>query len=176
MAGTGWNEVGTDFGRSRPRFLNQFGGAEPPQFQPRGAQKQPKLAQIGQNGGLKVLVVPNGWNSVERRWNGLWEVQVEDFEPIWRSWVPPNLAQGPPKTAQIGPSWPKWRSVFCYRTPDFVNGPFVALAKTVDLALVVKTFKILTAERVLNESSQSRYIADIYSREKLSLFSVRKRQ
>ena len=25
-------------------------------------------------------------------------------------------------------------SVFCYRTPDFVNGPFVALAKAVDLA------------------------------------------
>ncbi len=26
------------------------------------------------------------------------------------------------------------KSVFCYRTPDFVNGPFVALAKAVDLA------------------------------------------
>ncbi len=26
------------------------------------------------------------------------------------------------------------KSVFCYWTPDFVNGPFVALAKTVDLA------------------------------------------
>ena len=26
------------------------------------------------------------------------------------------------------------KSVFCYRTPDFVNGPFVALAKGVDLA------------------------------------------
>ncbi len=25
-------------------------------------------------------------------------------------------------------------SVFCYRTPDFVKGPFVALAKAVDLA------------------------------------------
>ena len=35
--------------------------------------------------------------------------------------------------------WPPGRilarkSVFCYRTPDFVNGPFVALAKAVDLA------------------------------------------
>ena len=26
------------------------------------------------------------------------------------------------------------KSVFCYCTPDFVNGPFVALAKAVDLA------------------------------------------
>ena len=26
------------------------------------------------------------------------------------------------------------KSVFCYRTPDFGNGPFVALAKAVDLA------------------------------------------
>ena len=26
------------------------------------------------------------------------------------------------------------KSIFCYRTPDFVNGPFVALAKAVDLA------------------------------------------
>ena len=26
------------------------------------------------------------------------------------------------------------KSVFCYRTPDFVNGPFVSLAKAVDLA------------------------------------------
>ena len=42
--------------------------------------------------------------------------------------------KGPPKTAQIGPSWPKWRSVFCYRNPDFVNGPFVALAKAKILA------------------------------------------
>ena len=35
--------------------------------------------------------------------------------------------------------WPPGRilarkSVFCYRTPDFVNGPFVALAKAIDLA------------------------------------------
>ncbi len=26
------------------------------------------------------------------------------------------------------------KSVFCYRTPDFVNGPFVTLCETVDLA------------------------------------------
>merc|ERR1712074_401610 len=35
--------------------------------------------------------------------------------------------------------WPPGRifarkSVFCYRTPDFVNGPFVTLCETVDLA------------------------------------------
>ena len=76
---------------------------------PKTAQKQPKLAQISQNGGLKVLVVPNGWNSVERSWNGLWEVQAKVFEPIWRSGTPPISAQGCPKTAQIGPDWPKWR-------------------------------------------------------------------
>ena len=67
---------------------------------PPGPKNGPKRAQVGQNGDLKAPVVPNGWNRVEQRWNGLWEVQVEDFEPIWRSWVPPNLAQGPPKTAQ----------------------------------------------------------------------------
>ena len=71
---------------------------------PLGPKNSPKRAQVGQNGDLKAPVVPNGWNRVEQRWNGLWEVQVEDFEPIWRSWVPPNLAQGTPKTAQIGPS------------------------------------------------------------------------
>ena len=26
------------------------------------------------------------------------------------------------------------KTVFCYRTPDFANGPFVALGETVDLA------------------------------------------
>ena len=30
--------------------------------------------------------------------------------------------------------------VFCYRTPDFVDGPFVALGKTVDLALSDRFF------------------------------------
>ena len=73
---------------------------------PLGPKTDQKTAQIGQNGDLKVLVVPNGWNSVEQRWNGLGEVQVEDYEPILRSWVPPNLAQGPPKTAQICPTGP----------------------------------------------------------------------
>ena len=73
---------------------------------PLGPKNSPKRAQVGQNGDLKAPVVPNGWNRVEQRWNGLWEVQVEDFEPIWRSWVPPNLAQGPPKTAQICPTGP----------------------------------------------------------------------
>ena len=34
-----------------------------------------------------------------------------------------------PKFSDFGP-----KSVFCYRTPDFVKGPFVALAKAVDLA------------------------------------------
>ena len=62
------------------------------------AQKRPNWAQLGD---LKALVVPNGWNSVERRWNGLGEVQVEDYEPILRSWVPPNLAQGPQKRPNL---------------------------------------------------------------------------
>ena len=69
---------------------------------PNLAQGPPKTAQIDQNGNLKVPVVPNGSNSVERSWNGLWEVQVKVFEPIWRSWAPQNLAQGHPKTARSG--------------------------------------------------------------------------
>ena len=90
-------------------ILHRGGSGQMTNLGPPGPQNGPKTAQISQNGDLKALVVPNGWNSVERRWNGLWEVQVEDFEPIWRSWVPPNLAQGPPKMAQIGPNCPKWR-------------------------------------------------------------------
>ena len=35
--------------------------------------------------------------------------------------------------AQNGPLGAR-KSVFCYMTPDFVNGTFVALAKAVDLA------------------------------------------
>ena len=31
---------------------------------PPGPKNGPKTAQIGQNGDLKALVVPNGWNSV----------------------------------------------------------------------------------------------------------------
>ena len=84
--------------------MNQLGGAEPPQFQPRGAQKQSKLAQIGQNGGLKVPVVPNGWNSVERSWNGLWEVQVKVFEPISKVPVVSNELSNR-HFGQSGPIW-----------------------------------------------------------------------
>ena len=88
-------------------FFLEFGTSRAKKW-PKTAQKWPKPAKYAQDGDLKVLLVPNGWNSVEQSWNGLWEVQVKVFGPIWRSGVPPNLAQGPPKMAQIGPYWPKW--------------------------------------------------------------------
>ena len=71
------------------------------------AQNGPKMAQNGPNGpkmpingNLKVAVVKNRENSVERRWNKLGEVQANVFGPIWSSRLPPNMAQG-------CPNWPK---------------------------------------------------------------------
>ena len=71
------------------------------------AQNGPKMAQNGpngpkmpKNGNLKVAVVKNRENSVERRWNKLGEVQANVFGPIWSSRLPPNMAQG-------CPNWPK---------------------------------------------------------------------
>ena len=89
------------YGRSKLKFLDQFGGPGSPEIGPNWT-KMPKMAKNSQNVDLKVLVVPNGWNSVERSWNGLWEVQVKVFEPIWWSGAPSNLAQRRPKMAQIG--------------------------------------------------------------------------
>ena len=43
MVRTAWNEVGTGFGRSKSKFLNQFGGAGRPKIWPRGTQKQPEV-------------------------------------------------------------------------------------------------------------------------------------
>ena len=57
-----------------------------------------------------------------------------------------------PSGVETAPKWPIYnqkrlvwpleaqKSVFCYWTPDFVNGPFVALAKTVDLAPLDRFF------------------------------------
>merc|ERR1712074_537100 len=36
------------------------------------------------------------------------------------------------------------KSVFCYRTPDFVNGPFVTLCEAVDLAPLNRFFDFLS--------------------------------
>ena len=54
------------------------------------AQNGPKMAQNGPNwpkmpinGNLKVAVVKNRENSLERRWNKLGEVQANVFGPIW---------------------------------------------------------------------------------------------
>ena len=55
------------------------------------------------NGNFKVLMVQNGWNSLERRWNVLGEVQAKVSGPISRSGVPLNLTLGP----QNGQNWPK---------------------------------------------------------------------
>ena len=68
------------------------------------AQNGPKMAQNGPNGpkmpingNLKVAVVKNRENSVERRWNKLGEVQTEVFGAICRSGVPKKLTLGRPK-------------------------------------------------------------------------------
>ena len=64
------------------------------------AQNGPKMAQIGakclKNGDLKVPVVKNCENSLERKWNKIGEVQANVFGPIWSS-----------KVACNGQNWPK---------------------------------------------------------------------
>ena len=45
-------------------------------------------------------MVRNGWNSVERRWNKLGEVQTEVFGAICRSGVPQKFDPGAPKMSQ----------------------------------------------------------------------------
>ena len=61
------------------------------------------------NGNFKVLVVHNGWNSLERRWNELGEVQAEVSGPISRSGVPLNLTQGRPKWPKLAQNGQKWQ-------------------------------------------------------------------
>ena len=65
MVGTAWNEDGMGYGRSKLKFLDQFGGAGRPQFWPSGAQKGQNGPTMPKNGDFKVLMVLNGWNSVE---------------------------------------------------------------------------------------------------------------
>ena len=88
-------------------FSDQLGVWGCPQFWPRGAQKGPKLPKNGQNLTLRALEVRNGWNGVERSWNELRDTYVEIFRPIGSLGVPPILAQGRPKRAQIDQKRPK---------------------------------------------------------------------
>lgn len=67
---------------------------------PKTAQSSPNWPKMLKNGDLKVPLVQNCENSVDRRWNQLGEVQANIFGPIGSCRVPPNLAQGCPK-------WPK---------------------------------------------------------------------
>ena len=53
--------------------------------------------------------------------------------------IDPKVPKRPQHRGLRSAYWPKFSDFgpkvrFCYRTPDFVNGPFVALAKAVDLA------------------------------------------
>ena len=56
---------------------------------------------------MRALEVRKGWNGVERSWNELRDIYVEIFRPIGSLGVPPILAQGRPKRAQIAQKWPK---------------------------------------------------------------------
>ena len=77
------------------------------QVAPKYGPGVPKLAKNAQKLQFQVPVVRNGWNSMERRWSKLGEVHAEVYGPIWCSRVPPNLTQGAPETAKIGPKCPK---------------------------------------------------------------------
>ena len=61
------------------------------------------------NGNFKVLMVQNGWNSLERRWNVLGEVQAKVSGPISRSGVPLNLTQERPKRPKLAQNGQKWQ-------------------------------------------------------------------
>ena len=74
-----------------PKFWTNFEEQIAPKFGP-GAQNGLNWPKMPKNGNFKVLVVQNGWNSVERSWNEVGEVQAEVFGPIYRSELPPNLA------------------------------------------------------------------------------------
>ena len=65
--GTNVEQVRRGLGRS---FIYQFGAARCPQIWPRGTHNDPNWPTMPKNGNSKVPVVQNGWNSMERRWNG----------------------------------------------------------------------------------------------------------
>jgi len=82
-------------------FSEQLGVRGCPQFWPRGAQKRPKWPKNGKNLTLRALEVCNGWNGVERSWNELRDIYLGIFRPIGSAGVPPILAPGRPKRAQM---------------------------------------------------------------------------
>ena len=67
----------------------------------------PKWPKNGQNLTLRALGVRNGWNGVERSWNELRDIYAGIFRPTGSAWVPPILAQGRPKRAQMAQKRPK---------------------------------------------------------------------
>ena len=97
-------------GRGGPSrsFWTNFEEQIAPKFGP-GAQNGPNWPKMPKNGNFKVLVVQNGWNSVERRWNMLGEVQAEVSGPISRTWVPLNLTQERPKWPILAQNGQKWQ-------------------------------------------------------------------
>ena len=85
------------------RFCDHFWDLQGPKL----TQKGPKLPKNGQNLTVRALEVRNGWNGVERSWNELRDIYVGIFRPIGSLGVPPILAQGRPKRAQIAQKRPK---------------------------------------------------------------------
>ena len=85
------------------RFCDHFWDLQGPKL----TQKGPKLPKNGQNLTVRALEVRNGWNGVERSWNELRDIYVGIFRHIGSLGVPPILAQGHPKRAQIGQKWLK---------------------------------------------------------------------
>ena len=101
-----------------------------------------------------------GWFYMDRN-NAVWSGHI--VAPLWIPHLPifgknwPQAPWGPKKghmAARRAVFWPlgwilAWKSVFCYRTPDFVNGPFVTLDDIFDLA---PSDRFLVAVRLLGGS------------------------
>ena len=71
--GTAWNKVGSGSPMSRPTFWDQFGLGGYPQIWSKG-----QMAKLT----AEPPVVQNRWNSMERCWNRLLDVQADLFGPI----------------------------------------------------------------------------------------------
>ena len=88
---------------------------------------------------LLAIGGPNGSQKWYKWWYTL-EHMLEDYSGR------KTRQKSAPSGVETAPKWPIYdqkclvwplvaqKSVFCYRTPNFINGPFVTLCETVDLA------------------------------------------
>ena len=124
-------------------MLEDYSGRKTHQISaPSGEKMAPKWPIFGQKchfWPLEAGEAPNGSQKWYKWWYTL-DYMLEDY-----SGRKPRQKRAP-SGAETAPKWPIYdqkclvwplvaqKSVFCYRTPDFVNGPFVALNDIFDLA------------------------------------------